>query len=99
MPDWHPEDIKARVRKRGTTLEAIARRVGMSGSALRHALTLPRAEAEQAIAAALDVHPKEIWPSRYRADGERMRPQPVDNYRHAPRFGNAVPHNGTIVPC
>ena len=90
MPDWHPEDIKAAVRKSGSTLAAIARRAGRTPGALGLALTLPRAEAERVIAAALDVHPMVIWPSRYHADGERRRPQPVDNYRAIPRFGNAA---------
>lgn len=89
VADWHPEDIKAEVRKRGITLADVARGAGLKAASLRLALTLPRAEAESAIAAALDVHPMTIWPSRYRADGERKRPQPVDNYRHQPRFGNA----------
>lgn len=88
MPDWHPEDIKAAVRKTGVSLAEIARRANMPGNALRLALTLPRAEAERVIAAALDVHPMVIWPSRYQLDGHRKRPQPVDNYRAEPRFGN-----------
>lgn len=86
--DWHPEDIKAAVRKKGITLADVARGAGLKDASLRLALTLPRAEAEQAIAAVLDVHPMTIWPSRYHPSGERMRPQPVDNYRHQPRFGN-----------
>ena len=90
MPDWHPEDIKARIRKRGTTLAAVARRAGMTDASVRIALSLPRAEAERVIAAALGVHPMVIWPSRYHADGERRRPQPVDNYRAVARFGNAA---------
>lgn len=90
MSDWHPEDIKAAVRKRGITLADVARRHGLKDASLRLALTLPRAEAERAIAAALDLHPMVIWPSRYRSDGERLRPQPVDNYRHQPRFGNSA---------
>ena len=85
MPDWHPEDIKAQVRKRCGSLAAVARRAGMADAALRVALVLPRAEAERAIATALDVHPMVIWPSRYLPNGERKRPQPVDNYR--PRGG------------
>ena len=84
----HPEDIKAAVRKKGVTLADVARDAGMKGASLRIALTLPRADAERAIAAVLDVHPKTIWPSRYLSDGTRKRPQPVDNYRHEPRFGN-----------
>lgn len=88
VTDWHPEDIKASVRKKGMTLADVARDAGLKSASLRLALTLPRAEAEQAIAAVLDVHPKTIWPSRYHPSGERKRPQPVDNYRHQPRFGN-----------
>jgi len=88
--DWHPEDIKAAVRKRGITLADVARGARLGEAALRLALTLPRSEAEKAIAAALDVHPMEIWPSRYHADGARRRPQPVDNYRVTARFGNAA---------
>lgn len=88
MIDWHPEDIKAEIRKRGATLSALARGAGMSPNALGHALSLPRAEAEHVIAAFLDIHPMTIWPSRYHGDGSRKRPQPVDNYRAEPRFGN-----------
>lgn len=88
MNDWHPEDIKAAVRKKGVTLAGVARAAGLPGSALRLALALPRAEAERAIARCLDVHPMKIWPSRYHSNGDRKRPQPVDNYRTDARFGN-----------
>lgn len=91
MPsDWHPEDIKAAIRKRGITLAGIAKAVGMRRNALGLALVLPRERAEAAIAAALDLHPSAIWPSRYHADGTRRRPQPVDNYRAEARFGKAA---------
>lgn len=89
--DWHPEDIKAAVRKQGRTLADVARAAGIRGNAMRLALVLPRCQAEQAIANAIGVHPKVIWPSRYRPSGERLRPQPLDNYRVSPRFGNLVP--------
>lgn len=88
VSDWHPEDIKAAVRKRGCTLADIARGAGMKDKALRLALVLPRAEAERVIARFLDLHPMTIWPSRYQSDGTRKRPQPVDNYRAEARFGN-----------
>ena len=95
MPaDWHPEDIKAEVRKQGVTLADIARGAGIAGNALRLALTLPRAEAERAIADTLNLHPMTIWPSRYHRDGSRLRPQPVDNYRAAARFGNRIRRHG-----
>lgn len=88
MPDWHPEDIKAAVRKRGRTLADVARAAGIKENALRLALVVPRREAENAIAISLGVAPKEIWPSRYHPNGVRKAPQPVDNYRPTPRFGN-----------
>ena len=89
MPqDWHPEDIKAAVRKRGTTLAAIGRRMGKRRNAVGQALDKPRKAAEIAIAEVLDVHPKVIWPSRYNADGTRKTPQPTTNYRAQARLGN-----------
>ena len=88
MGDWHPEEIKAAVRVRGRTLADLARNAGLADSSTRLALTLPRADAEKAISDFLSVHPMVIWPSRYSLAGERLRPQPVDNYRPRRRFGN-----------
>lgn len=88
VADWHPEDIKAAVRKRGATLADVARQAGLGSAALRLALTVPREQAEAAIAAFLGLPPVAIWPSRYHHTGERKRPQPVNNYRTERRFGN-----------
>lgn len=93
MQDWHPEDIKAEVRKRGLSLAQLARRHGMPAQRIRHALVVPRADAERAIARFLDVPPKVIWPSRYCANGRRKRPQPPENYNRSPRFDNAAAHH------
>lgn len=89
LQDWHPEDIKAAVRRRGRTLASVARDAGIKEQALARALVVPRRAAEQAIAAAMDEHPKVIWPTRYNEDGTRKRPQPVDNYRTQARFGKS----------
>lgn len=71
--DWHPEDIKAAVRKGGSSLSALARKEGVSAQALSLALQARvSARCEQVIANFLKVHPQEIWPSRYRPDGSRM---------------------------
>lgn len=88
MTDWHPEDIKSAVRKRNITLSDVARGADLHPNALRLALTFPREQAERAIAAALEIDPKVIWPSRYNADGSRKRPQPSENYAAPARFGN-----------
>ena len=67
---WHIEDIKAGLRKRGYTLARIGREMGHKdprtpGYALRHRWPL----VERRIADILEVHPAEIWPDRYKADG------------------------------
>ncbi|MBJ3814856.1 DNA-binding transcriptional regulator SfsB [Shimwellia pseudoproteus] len=63
--DWHPADIIAALRKRGTSLAAESRRAGLSSSTLANALTRPWPKGEMLIAKAIGVTPKEIWPSRY----------------------------------
>ncbi|MFZ1875330.1 helix-turn-helix domain-containing protein [Serratia sp. D1N4] len=64
-PDWHPADVIAALKKRGTTLAAVSREAGLSSSTLANALSRPWPKGEWLIADALNVHPAEIWPSRY----------------------------------
>ncbi|PWW06036.1 MULTISPECIES: DNA-binding transcriptional regulator SfsB [Mangrovibacter] len=63
--DWHPADIIAALRKRGTSMAAESRKAGLSSSTLANALARPWPRGEMLIADALDVNPWEIWPSRY----------------------------------
>jgi len=63
--DWHPADIVASMRKRGTPLAAVSRAAGLSSSTLANALTRPWPKGEWLIANILEVHPSKIWPSRY----------------------------------
>lgn len=86
VEDWHPEDIKAAVRKKGSTLAAIGRPLGLSRQSMALALARPSREAEEAIARYLEIDPQVIWPSRYNPDGSRRRPQPPQNYQWKPRF-------------
>ncbi|MGK3143112.1 helix-turn-helix domain-containing protein [Pantoea sp. C2G6] len=65
MEDWHPADIIAALHKRGMTLAALSRAAGLSSSTLANALTRPWPKGEWLIAEAINVHPSEIWPSRY----------------------------------
>ncbi|EBH1767484.1 transcriptional regulator, partial [Salmonella enterica] len=37
--DWHPADIIAGLRKRGTSLAAVSRNAGLASSTLANALT------------------------------------------------------------
>lgn len=63
--DWHPADIIAALRKKGTSLAAVSRAAGLSSSTLANALTRPWAKGEMLISDALGVHAATIWPSRY----------------------------------
>lgn len=73
--DWHPADVVASLRKRGITLRALAIQHGLKdSSSFSAALVRSLPANEKRIADALDLHPKDIWPSRYNADGSR-KPQ------------------------
>jgi Ner family transcriptional regulator len=70
--DWHPEDVKAAIRKTGTSLTLLANRSRKSISAIRMALFRPSAPVQSLIAAHLGLHPREIWPSRYDDQGNAL---------------------------
>lgn len=63
--DWHPADIVAGLRKKGTSLAAESRKAGLSSSTLANALTRPWPKGELIIADVLEIKPWVIWPSRY----------------------------------
>ncbi|MCL2726303.1 MAG: helix-turn-helix domain-containing protein [Polyangiaceae bacterium] len=60
-----PEEIKAAIRMRGTTLAEISRREGLTEDACRQALRRPWPRAEAAIAYCLGLAPSVLWPDRY----------------------------------
>ncbi|MBS0849609.1 DNA-binding transcriptional regulator SfsB [Citrobacter sp. JGM124] len=63
--DWHPADIVAGLRKKGTSLAAESRKAGLSSSTLANTLTRPWPKGELIIADVLGIRPWLIWPSRY----------------------------------
>lgn len=67
MQDQHPEDIKAALRKAGTSLSILAREHGVSKSTLTLALRQPSPKWAEIIAAALSRDPRQIWPAWYAA--------------------------------
>jgi Ner family transcriptional regulator len=73
MRGWHPEDIKASVRKAGKTLTQLALDAGLPECACRVALIRPYEAAERAIAAHLRLPLHTLWPHRYDPDGTRRR--------------------------
>ncbi|MFE8153324.1 helix-turn-helix transcriptional regulator [Brenneria goodwinii] len=63
--DWHPADIIAALKKRGTSMAVVSRNAGLASSTLANALTKHWPKGERLIAEALGVEPEQIWPSRY----------------------------------
>ncbi|MEI8663449.1 helix-turn-helix transcriptional regulator [Xenorhabdus bovienii] len=63
--DWHPADIVAALHKQGTTVAALSRESGLSSSTLANALKRAWPKGEWIIARRLNMHPAQIWPSRY----------------------------------
>ncbi|HEX8963783.1 MAG TPA: helix-turn-helix transcriptional regulator [Rhodocyclaceae bacterium] len=75
--DWHPADVIAALHKRGLTLRSLSSEHGLSHNALSHALRGQSGPSEQRVAEALGLEPRQIWPSRYNADGTRIQRRKV----------------------
>jgi Ner family transcriptional regulator len=70
--DWHPEEIKAAIRMRGSTLTKLGKPHGYnSRAAVSAALRRPWPKLEAIIAEFLGMQPETIWPSRYEQRGEQ----------------------------
>jgi Ner family transcriptional regulator len=73
--DWHPDKIKYALRMENITLALLAAQHNLQGaSGFSACLVRPMKVYEERIAAALKMHPKDLWPSRYNTDGTR-KPQ------------------------
>lgn len=62
---WHPADIYALVKKRGSTLTDIARKSDLSPSTPIAAMRRPCYAGEQAIAKFVSIEAHILWPDRY----------------------------------
>lgn len=72
--DWHPADIKAALEKAGYSFARIARENGYKGSrSTSNVLRLQWPRMEALVGELLDLHPMEIWPSRYDTHGNPLR--------------------------
>jgi len=81
---WHPEDIKAAVRKRGKTLAQLGRENGVDPSTPRLAARRPCYTGEQIVAGFLGIPPQELWPDRYSEDGQPLHPRVHLHNTHSP---------------
>ena len=79
---WHPQDIMAAVRKRGSSLQGLAREHGFSRNTLNRALKERFPNAHSVIADYLGVSRGDLWPQWYRVDGSPRLRSRLDLRRH-----------------
>lgn len=65
---WHPQDIIAAVRKRGSSLARLSRENGFSRNTCNRALTERFPNAHAIIADFLGLRRHDLWPRWYRRD-------------------------------
>ena len=82
LPDgsWHPEDIKAAIRKRGTSLAELCQAMEVPKHSASRALMTPFTQGEIAIADYLDVPVQLLFPTRWTIDKKRVRPRYAAKY-------------------
>jgi len=74
--DWHPADVLAALKKRGHSLAGLSVANGYHPTAAGKALKRSWPAIEAIIAAALDLPPAAIWPSRYDPAGQPIAERP-----------------------
>lgn len=70
---WHPAFILYHLRLKGLSLRKVAVRAGYAAGSAESPIRRPWPAMERAVADAIGVHPNEIWPERYEADGSPKR--------------------------
>lgn len=96
-PEQRWEWIKFRLRCTGSSLYALGRELGVSGSAVQNAKYNPYPRMERAIARKLETTPEAIWPERWSQNGSPVRERPNTGERkkiigHKPTESNAIAH-------
>lgn len=71
----HREDIKAAIRKKGSTLADISRKAGLNERTGANSLFRPIPRINRAIADFLGVTLHDLWPRWYDQNGERIKSQ------------------------
>ncbi len=66
---WHPAFIVYQLRLKGLSLRKVAAAAGYAAGSGKRPISHPWPAMERVIAGAIGVHPSEIWPERYNADG------------------------------
>jgi len=79
--DKSPEEILYLLNLKGWTFAQVDRAFGLKSGTASKAAGYPHFHGELAIAEALGVSPRQLWPSRFEVSGGRLKPQPSKNYK------------------
>ena len=90
--DVCPAEIRYRLNLKGLTFADVDRAYGLKDGTARRAARQPHLDGELAIAEMLSVSPRELWPSRFSPGGDRLKPQPLENYTDPPRLPHRQKH-------
>lgn len=82
--DVTPAEIRFMLNRKGLTFADVDRKFGLKEGTCRKTARQPYPEGETALAEVLSRKPHRIWPSRYDAQGNRLKPQPGENYTKQP---------------
>lgn len=85
--DWHPADVVAALRKKGTSLRQLA--IANGYLQIQNVLVRPWWAVEQLVGQALGLPPEQIWPSRYASGVSREHAQRLTKNASALRAINA----------
>lgn len=72
LQPWHPADIIAAVRKRGTSLQRLSIAHGFSPFTMNKAVRHCFPACHAIIADVIEVPRQQIWPQFYEVDGSRL---------------------------
>lgn len=77
---WDRAAIKAELERKGYTLSGLAVQYGYHPNSMSQCFTKSWPAGERIIAKALKVHPSELWPERYDADGNKKSCTAIRNH-------------------
>ncbi|GEK71559.1 MULTISPECIES: helix-turn-helix domain-containing protein [Halomonas] len=96
-PEQRWEWLKYQLRIRGSSLAKVANQLKVSRAAVLNAKYLPYPRIERAIAQQLDLHPGQVWPERWNADGTPSRQRPKRAEKSASTSSTHVSDSNAIA--
>jgi len=75
-------EIKYLLGQKGIRFIDIDSQFSLRAGTARQAVSKPHIAGEKALSIILNIPLKDLFPSRYDADGNRLTPQPAENYRY-----------------